>query len=457
MIERDITSRLIDWKQRTNRKPLVIRGARQVGKTWAIENFAKKHFDNYLKINLEEQKGLWKIFNNKDTHSILDELSVFFNITITPGKTLLFFDEIQAVPEAIVNLRYFYEQNPGLHIIAAGSLLDHTLNEMKSSMPVGRIEFSSMFPLSFTEFLNAFGEHRLLDYLQNFTFDKPFSELIHSKALEYLRLYYFIGGMPEAVASYLDAKNLIDTGRVHGSIVNTLRYDFGKYGTRKEQQILQDVMDFSANNVGRRFKYISVNANLRSEEIKSAFQKLSLSRIIYLIHRTQAGGVPLAAQIKPTNYKPLFMDIGLVNHIGNIQLVALDNLITINEGALAEQFIGQELLTLSDPYLDPALFYWSREAKNSNAELDYLIQHNNQIFPVEVKAGKSGTLKSLHVFLHEKNIKTGIRFNTDVPSYAQLSTKVRTKNSDTEIEYRLVSLPLYMCHWLPGILNQIQV
>ncbi|NCA86508.1 MAG: DUF4143 domain-containing protein [Clostridia bacterium] len=455
MIERDITVKLIDWKQRTNRKPLIIRGARQVGKTWAIENFAKNHFNNYLKINLEEQKGLSKIFEKKDSQSILDELSVFFNITITAGKTLLFFDEIQAVPEAIVNLRYFYEQNPALHIIAAGSLLDHTLDEMKSSMPVGRVEFSNMFPLSFIEFLNACGEHRLVDYLQNFTFEKPFSELIHSKALEYLRLYYFIGGMPEAVATYLEEKNLIDTGRVHGSIVTTLRYDFGKYGSRKEQQILQEVMDFSANNVGRRFKYISVNANLRSEEIKLAFQKLSLSRIIYLINRTLASGVPLAAHIKQNNFKPLFIDIGLANHIGNIQLVSPEDLTTINEGALAEQFIGQELLTLSVPYLDPALFYWSREAKNSNAELDYLFQHNNKIFPIEVKAGKSGTLKSLHVFLHEKNLKTGIRFNTDMPSYGQLTAKVRTGKSDCEIEYGLVSLPLYMCHRLPDMLNQI--
>ena len=180
-----------------------------------------------------------------------------------------------------------------------------------------------------------------------------------------------------------------------------------------------------------------------------------MSRIIYLINRTLAGGVPLAAHIKQNNFKPLFLDIGLVNHIGNIQLVAIDNLITINEGALAEQFIGQELLCLSDPNLDPPLFYWSREARSSNAELDYLYQHNNQIFPIEVKAGKSGTLKSLHVFLHEKNLSTGIRFNTDIPSYGNLRAKVRTGKSDTEIEYGLLSLPLYMCHRLTEILNQI--
>lgn len=407
-----------------------------------------------MKINLEEQKDLRRLFDKKDTTSIIDELSILFNITISPGKTLLFIDEIQSSPEAIVSLRYFYEQNKELHVIAAGSLLDHTLNEMKSSLPVGRVEFAYMHSLSFCEFLNAFGEQKLLGYIQNYNFSDSFSELIHKKALEYLRLYYFIGGMPEAVSIYLDRKNLIDTGRVHGSIITALRYDFGKYGTKKEQEILQDVMNYSANNVGRSVKYMRVNAEIKSNEIKSAFKKLSFSRIIHLVDCTVAGGVPLSTHLKANKFKPLFMDIGLANHIGNIQLVEINKLITINEGALAEQFIGQELLNLSESYIDPKLYYWSREEKNSNAELDYLFQFKNQIFPIEVKSGKSGTLKSLHVFLFEKNLKTGIRFNADLPSFGKLKANVRTGNSQTEIDYTLISLPMYMCFLLPDVLNR---
>ncbi len=455
MIKRNILTTLISWKQRVERKPLIVRGARQVGKTWAIKYFAETNFENYLIINLEEQKEIRKLFGKNDTSTIINELSILFNHTITPGKTLLFIDEIQSAPEAIVALRYFYEQNKELHIIAAGSLLDHTLNSMKQPMPVGRVEFCYMYPLSFHEFLSAFDEQKLLQYLIDFDFETPFSELIHKKLLEYLRLYYFIGGMPEAVDTYINGKNLIDTGRVHGSIVSTLRFDFGKYGSRKEQENLQDVMDYSANNIGKRVKFVNINADIRSDEIKSAFKKLSLSRIIHLIDRTQAGRVPLSAHLKSNKFKPLFMDIGLANHIGNIQLVELNNLVTINKGALAEQFIGQELLTLGESYLDPKLFYWSREEKNSNAELDYLFQYKNKIFPIEVKAGKGGTLKSLHVFLFEKNLKTGIRFNTDLPNFEKLNAMVRSGNQQTELQYNLISLPMYLCFMLPNVLDKL--
>jgi predicted AAA+ superfamily ATPase len=455
-MEREIIHSLVDWKDRKTRKPLLIRGARQVGKTYTIEHFARNHFSNILNINLESQKELYSVFSKKKIGSLITELSLYFDEEIVPGETLLFIDEIQSCPKAIALLRYFYEEMPELHVIAAGSLLDHTLSEMKYSMPVGRIEFLYMYPLSFKEFLIVLGEQKLISYLEAYKPGDDFSELVHRKLLEYLRIYFFVGGMPEAVELYISDKKLIETSRVHNNIITSLKYDFAKYGTSKQQEFLELVMLYSAKNVGKKVKYSNINKDIRSVNLKGAFRKLELSRIIHLVRFSNAGGVPISDNLKDDIFKPLFFDIGLVNSIGNIQLVNIQKLITMNEGALAEQFIGQELLTVEKPYIDSRLYYWMREKKNANAEVDYLFQQNNNIFPVEVKAGKTGSLKSLHVFLLEKKLKTGIRFNLDMPNFGKLSTKVRIGNSTENLNYNLISLPLYMCFVLPKIIDSYQ-
>lgn len=454
-MEREITKSLIDWKNRKSRKPLIVRGARQVGKTYIIEKFAEENFLNYLRINLEEQNELCKIFDENDTEKILSEISLYFNIDLIKGKSLLFIDEIQACPKAIVLLRYFYEQIPELHVIAAGSLLDHTLSDIKYSMPVGRIEFLYLYPMSFKEFLNAFGEQKLVQLLEDYIPGDDFSSLIHSKLLDYLRLYSFIGGMPEAVNQYLFDKNFTEIERIQNSIVTSLQYDFAKYGTRTQQKHLANVMKYTANNIGKKVKYVNINREVRSINLKGAFFQLELSRIIHLVHSSNAGAVPLASLAKEDTFKPVFFDIGLANRIGNINLVNIQELITFNEGALAEQFIGQELMTLEKSYLDSKLYYWLREKKNANAEIDYLYQHQNLIFPVEVKAGKSGSLKSLHTYLYGKNLNYGIRFNLDLPNFGNLSTKVNIENSSKKLDYFLISLPLYMCFALPKIVEKI--
>jgi hypothetical protein len=452
-MEREIMHSLVDWKGRKTRKPLLIRGTRQVGKTYVIEHFATKYFSNFLNINLEHQKELCSVLSKRNIRSLITELSLFFDTEIIPGKTLLFIDEIQSCPESIALLHYLYEEMPELHVIAAGSLLDHTLNEMKYSMPVGRIEFLYMYPMSFKEFLVASGEKKLINYLESYKLGDDFSELVHRKLLEYLRIYFFIGGMPEAVKLYISDGKLNETSRVHNNIITSLKYDFAKYGTRKQQEFLELVMLYSAKNVGKKVKYTNINRDIRSVSLKEAFRKLELSRIVHLVRFSGAGGVPLSENLKDEIFKPLFFDIGLVNSTGNMQLVNIPELITMNEGALAEQFIGQELLTIEKPYLDSRLFYWMRENKSANAELDYLFQRNNVIFPVEVKAGKTGSLKSLHIYLKENKLKTGIRFNLDMPSFGKLSAKVRLGNSTENLNYNLISLPLYMCFVLPKIID----
>ncbi len=455
-MKRKISQELIDWKIRAHRKPLIVRGARQVGKTYSIEQFGRSQFKNMIKINFEEQDELKLIFKGQKVNQILDELSILYATDIVAGETLIFLDEIQACPEAILTLRYFYEQHPGLHIIAAGSLLDFTLQEMKYSMPVGRIEFCNMYPLSFREFMIASENDRILNYIENYQPGSDFSLTIHHKIVELLRLYLFIGGMPEAVKAYLDTRQLTAVERIHSSILTTLQYDFAKYGNRNQQEHLVSVFKYSARNIGKNVKYVNINRDIRSLYLKESFKRLELARLVYPVYHTSTSQIPLANHVNENIFKPIFMDLGLANHLSGIRLIELDKILTSHEGALAEQFIGQELLTLNPLYLDPTLYYWTRAEKSANAEIDYLFQHRNSIYPIEVKAGKTGSLKSLQVYLFEKDIETGIRFNLDLPTLGKFKTNVNVGHQSGEIEFTLLSLPLYMCCILPELLNRLE-
>ncbi len=443
-MKRDIESYLNLWKESANRKPLIVRGARQVGKTFSIEAFGRKNFKHFLLLNPEQDNNLKIIFQSRNPVLIVNELTALYNIPIIEGETLLFIDEIQIIPEAIAVLRYFYEQMPGLHIIAAGSLLDHTLNEIPFSMPVGRVEFAYMYPLSFREFLMANNQEGLVDYMKGFELHQPFSEAIHQKLLEFLRLYFFIGGMPEAVKVYAETKNLTEVEKVHTSILTSFQYDFAKYGSRKQQEYLKDSLQYVAKNIGKKVKFSAINRNVHSSYIKDALLKLELSRIVHLVRKTKSSKVPINQYVDNNVFKPLFLDIGLVCSVSRIKLIDIKDLITDYEGTLAEQFVGQELLTSFNYYEDAKLFYWIREAKNTNAEIDFLHQIENTIYPVEVKAGKIGTLKSLQVYLAEKKEKTGIRLNTDLPSVGNnLKAVVTIRGNKKIINYNLISLPLY--------------
>ncbi|NOR43999.1 MAG: AAA family ATPase [Candidatus Delongbacteria bacterium] len=435
---------LREWKERKSRKPLIIRGARQIGKTFTIEEFANNNYTNLVKLNFEEKPELKDFFKTNDVVDIKQSIEVYFSTKITEETTLLFFDEIQQCPKAIVALRYFYEKLPKIHLIAAGSLLDHTLNDMKYSMPVGRVEFAYMHPLNFYEFILALGEASLIEYLNNYSIDKPISLPIHKKLLNLVRLYYFIGGMPEAVNEYAETKDLTSVERIHESILKSLEYDFSKYGTRAQQEILVTLLKYIPIGLGRKIKYVNIDQNHRSDAIKLALKLLEMSRIIQLIKSTKANGLPLEQGVDDKIIKPLFLDIGLANHILKLRLIDIENLTTINEGSLAEQFIGQQLLSNLPEYLDSQIYYWVREAKNSAAELDFVTEINNQIVPIEVKAGKTGTLKSLHIYMKEKKLKKALRFNSDLPSLMTVSANLRIAKEDTEVDYDLLSLPLYL-------------
>ncbi|MEA2041586.1 MAG: AAA family ATPase [Bacteroidota bacterium] len=455
-MKRYFTNFLLEWKERQNRKPLIIRGARQVGKTWITDEFGNENFDNYLKINLEENEEARKIFKSNNPEQIIESLSLLLGKSITAGNSLLFIDEIQTSPKAIAGLRYFYEKMPNLHVIAAGSLLDHALNEMKYSMPVGRVEFAYMYPLNFREFLWALGENQLADFLDNFKINDYIADAVHLKLVGLLRKYFFIGGMPEAVKTYSDTGDLLEVERVRENILKSLEYDFAKYGSKTEQQHLATVFKQIPKTVGRKLKYVNISRAIRPEAQRTALHKLEMSRIIKLVRHSNSASSPLEYGAKEI-FKPQFIDIGLLNHQLKVRLIENEKIMTAHEGALAEQFTGQELLTIKPYFMEKELFYWLRESKNSNAELDFLYEHNNQIIPIEVKSGKAGTLKSLYVFAFERNKKYGIRFNINPPSIEDIETKIRIKAKNEIVKFKLLSLPLYLSYRTDEILNDAKL
>lgn len=418
-----------------------------MGKTYLVENWGWQHFQSVLKVDLEREQDLHSLFSQPDPKRLLEELALLKGQAVTPGETLLFLDEVQACPAALAMLRYFFELMPELHVIAAGSLLDFALREFTHSMPVGRIEFLHLHPMSFEEFLEAVEGSALAEYLGKISVGQPLSEAIERKFLEALRRYFFIGGMPEAVRVYVERKDLLEVQRVQTALVQTVQDDFAKYGSRRMQELMRKTYRHVAENVGRKLKFVNVSREERAIDVRRALELLTQSRVVQVVYHTSANGLPLGAERDDRHFKPLFLDVGLVNRMCGLDLLGAEELITVNEGALAEQFVGQQLLCAAPPFEDPQLFYWAREARNANAELDFVVSRHQDILPVEVKAGKTGTLRSLFQFLSEKNRQRAVRFHLRPPVLENL--RLPGKESRT---VQLLSLPLYLVGQLDRLL-----
>ncbi len=443
-MKRNFTSYLEQWKDKNYRKPLMLRGARQVGKTYIVRDFGDNYFSNHIEINFDEKPEYSSIFDTNDIKTIILSIEALSGQKIIPSETLLFFDEIQSCPKAIHSLRYFYENLPELHIICAGSLLDFTLNNFPYSMPVGRIEFAYLYPMNFQEFLIAINEESLVNYMKAFSLESTIPKAIHQKLLNYLRLYFSVGGMPQAVDVYRENQNLSDVSVIHESIIKSFEFDFSKYGSQKQQQIMARLIKYIPKAAGQKFKYSNFDNTLRSGDIKNAINLLAMSRLIHLVQNTKASTPPLETGTNNKAFKIIFLDIGLTNHILNLNFVDLRNSILNNEGSISEQFIGQELLQNGQCYYDEALYYWMREKAGTGSEIDYVTTLNNNILPIEVKAGKTGRLKSLHVFMALKKPTIAIRFNSDTPSVFLTNTKLYLDKEIKEVRFKLISLPLYL-------------
>ncbi|VAX06004.1 Predicted ATPase (AAA+ superfamily) [hydrothermal vent metagenome] len=447
LLARRELSYIQEWSDRTNRKPLVIRGARQVGKSTLVRQFARESGLHLFEINFERNPEYREAFSVKDPDQVISTLQLLADDNIVAGKTLLFLDEIQAAPEALAVLRYFYEEQPALHIIAAGSLLEFTLADAQFSMPVGRIEYLHLGAMQFEDFLIAVGQSRIVAYLQNLSLEdirnNALPSVIHKKCMTYLKQFWITGGLPEVIAEYAERDDFAQVARIQQNIVATYRDDFNKYSHGTLKQLVQLVFDQLPAMVGRKFKYAHVSRDYRAAELEKALQHLCHARIATKVFHTSANGVPLAAEVNPRFFKALYLDIGLLCAALNLNVLDLgkEDLSLINKGALAEQFIGQHLLYSELYYQKPELYYWVRETKSAAAEIDYLISSGQHIVPVEIKAGTTGTLKSVHQFLKEKKQHFALRFNADVPSLLN-DTKKLTDGST--LNYELLSLPLYL-------------
>lgn len=438
---------LQEWLQKNNRKPLVIRGARQVGKSTLVHLFAKQQQHILLNVNLERYPELSQVFASKDPEQILQQIEALPRMHRISADALLFLDEIQAVPEAIPALRYFYEDRPELPLVSAGSLLEFVLSDHSFSMPVGRIQYLHMGPMAFTEFLAALGEDKLHQIVSEYTFGKEVGAIVHQRLLQLLRSYYFVGGMPEAVAIFAKTRSYRDVSEVHHSIIETYREDFPKYANSRNLNRMLNVFNFAARNVGVKVKYSNISSHDQSITIKKDLELLCMARVISKVIHSHCSGLPLQADIEQKIYKLLFLDIGLMNAICGLNwrvISQLDDMRLVNEGAIAEQFIGQHLQALLAENPNRELTYWLREGRSANAELDFVIALQGHIIPIEVKAGATGSLKSLHQFMGEKQAPLAIRFETSLPSLSHIDVLIQTGKQRKQVNYPLLSLPLYL-------------
>lgn len=441
---------LSEWLLRPNRKPLVIRGARQVGKSTLVRLFATSCKKRLIEINLERHRKLGSAFSTMDVPAILKEIEIITGHTsIDPQECILFLDEIQAIPAALSSLRYFYEELPDLPVIAAGSLLEFTLQKETFSMPVGRVEYFYLGPMTFEEFLDAQGETRLLQELAGYSIDTraPFPSAAHEKLCAHLRTYYFVGGMPEAVAEFLHTKNFGNAGRIHTSIIETYRDDFGKYASARELERLQRLFDALPGLCGGKFKWVKALADEQPREVRAVLGLLVKAGLVTQIFHSSCTGLPLASGINEKIFKIMMVDIGLLNAGTGTQSLPQNLLLETalaTEGTIAEQFVCQHLLQQEDPARRPAAYFWTRDGKTSNAEVDFVVVRGGKIIPVEVKSGKSGSLRSLHQFIAAHNTPVALRFDLNPPSAHLIEHKVPTPSGQRSIRFKLISLPLYM-------------
>jgi len=393
-LKRHIEAKFLAWMNDPDRKPLIVRGARQVGKSWSINELGKSFAGEIHTINLEQRPDWHAVFDlNLDTKRILSELEILINRKITPGEDLLFFDEIQACPRALMSLRYFFEQVPELHIISAGSLLEFALKDLP--FPVGRVQILDMYPMNFSEYLQATDQSAMSELLHESP--QAFGQPIHQKFLESLRTYFSVGGMPACVLSFAHTGSIRTVRDLQHDLLTTFRQDFLKYTPHVSTQCLNDVLLAIAQGIGQQITYTKLSANFSGPTNKTAFELLHTARIIRRIGSVAPLALPLGGNINSRKFKAVFLDIGLLTALRGIDGLYLNNYHALFKGAVAEQFVGQELVAA----FNSEVYYWTREARNSQAEIDYLVAKDNIIKPIEVKSGVSGRLRSLHRILIE--------------------------------------------------------
>jgi uncharacterized protein len=444
MFIREIENELNNWSLRSDRKPLVLRGARQVGKTTVVNKFGEQ-FENYLYVNLEKAPSKQLIESTDDVKKLLPLLFLYCNKPRKEGKTLLFIDEIQASSHALSLLRYFYEDTPEIFVIAAGSLLE-TMLDKHVSLPVGRVEYMAIHPCSFIEYLRAIGEGRFVNLITKAELPNAF----HEEILQHFHLYALIGGMPEVVARYTASKDIVALSRTYNQLLNGYKNDVEKYAeSNKQANVIRYILDEGWAFSGQAITLGGFASSVyKARETGEAFRTLNKAMLLELVYPTTNVLMPAVSDLKKSP-KLFWLDAGLVNYASGIQREYLLNkdLMDAWRGMAAEQIVAQELKALS---FETGLKrnYWMRNKRGSTAEVDFITVSDGKIIPIEVKSGHNAHLKSIHQFMNDTNHDIAIRIWSGNYSV----DKVKTINGK---EFRLINLPFYQISALPHILANV--
>lgn len=432
-------ARLINWKNNPKHKPIIMRGARQVGKTTLIRQFAKE-FKCYVELNLEKEAHN-QLFQLDNVNAILDSALLMFGKKYVAHSTLLFIDEIQESPKAIQLLRYFYEERPDVHVVAAGSLLEFALNEVPS-FPVGRVEYLNLYPLNFQEFLLGTGYQLAEETMMEI----PLKPHFHHILLGLFHQYSIIGGMPEVVADYKENNSIAQLKNYYLSIWQTYKDDAERYGRNHTlKNIIRFVIDKAPFELDR-IKFANFGgSNYRSREVSEALHALDLAKIIRLVYPTTDLQIPVLPDLKKSP-RLQFLDTGLLNHVLNIQgeMIGLQDMSDFHRGKIIQHLIFQEVLSISDYSVIPN--FWVKESKDSNAEVDLVYPFRNLLIPVEIKSGKTGTLRSLHEFINKSDHSMAVRMYAGPFS-------IESTHTPQGKDYQLMNLPYYLATKLPEYLE----
>jgi predicted AAA+ superfamily ATPase len=455
-MERSITADLERWIAAPRRKPLVLRGARQVGKTWLVRDLASRTRRELLEVNFERDPRLARLFGASDPREILADLSLALGRNIIIERSLLFLDEIQAAGEVLARLRWFAEELPLLPVVAAGSLLEFALADHSFSIPVGRIAFLHIEPMGFDEYLRAHGQTRLVSTLEEWKPGRRFSETLHERALTWFRRYAMVGGMPAVVAADVEGATAHICRELQRDMAATYRTDFAKYGGRMDRNVIDDVLYAVARSLGRKFVYARVGDGVKQQQAKRALELLAGARLCHLVRYSAANGLPLGGEVKDTFRKAILVDVGLFHALAGTPAAqhfpAWKDVAPDVRGQLTDQLAGQALRLAGDFTGDgPELFYWQREGGRPG-EIDYLLQTGGRIVPVELKSGTAGAMKSLHQFMFDKHLSLALRIDENPPSL--MHVVVKTTQGDA-VRYRLLGLPVYLAGRAAEILAEM--
>ncbi len=452
---RSALQHLYSWKNRQPRRPILVEGARAVGKTELVRRFARDRFQHLVELDFEAQPELAELFRSGSPVQILPLLEMRERAAIIPGECLLFLDEIQAAPQVLACLRRFQEQMPALHVILASSLWGFLLERRDVFAPVGKLEFLHLGPLQFEEFLRAAGEEDLLRMLQGFSVRRELSLADHGRLMGLLGRFVATGGMPAVVAAHLESGGFLASEDALADVQAQLERDFTRYGRHAIPERLARVHRRLPLQVGRRFKYVDLQRGVRPRELAATMDRLCRARLWQRVPHSGCDDASLPVLVGERRFKMLCLDVGLMTRgcgLGPLELAAAPELLALGQGAVCRQLVGQHLLHSRAWGVQPRLRFWVREKSGSNAQADFVITVGQQALPVMVKAGKPGWLKALQLFVLEKGAPLAVRLDERPPSLAQLRSSLPGHSGRS---YWLLSLPLYLVGQLRRLCGEV--